>query len=730
MKSQLAFAVGALTFILFGCTPLKAPNFDASVGGMGGTTEGGTGGENRDGSIEASALCNDGETQLCSCGPAVGGQRTCKDGSWSVCKISCGATGSVGLCGLGERECDEGDGKGTWGECSIKAAPKDSCTGKDDDCDGKTDGDCECRINSERLCEEGGKLFGPCGAGKEICISPGKWGDCSIKPAGNDTCEEGNDNNCNGKKNENCPCIEGKTRPCSDGGLFGTCAAGIQTCKNGVFGSCSITPAAKDTCISGNDDTCNNVKNESCTCVAASQQSCSKSGARGTCATGMQTCNTNGTWGACSIAAAAKDQCVLGNDDTCDGTANGGCGCIVGDTRLCSLGGFKGTCAAGTQKCVSPGSWEAGCSIAPAAMDKCDVTGNDDTCNGTPNEGCFDPEKQTFTDPVCIYRPNHLDQHQCGPAGAPVNMSVALRTDGFCGSQYNQDGIFNVGQTRLDDAAWNQSASGTSVMVTNVGRVYLPGGQAGYDAATNGKVAISFWTSVFTNTSQNSSTYHIDNIHEYLVAQKQIPYTLVVYLADDLNGVDRIKSLKEKVLPALKATFPKISDDPAYRVIAGQSSAGGNAFDTMWMGSDIVSKGIGGSPALVCFTCMGGQGLCPPSEPACSALNDTYSREIAFCPARKVRWTGTVGGCDIYGSLAERVAAGCTPLSGAGEVDASQCKATYITANTAVANAFKAKGVPYQLFIIDKGAHAPATWGGIALAYQIRWVFKDIMCAM
>jgi len=264
----------------------------------------------------------------------------------------------------------------------------------------------------------------------------------------------------------------------------------------------------------------------------------------------------------------------------------------------------------------------------------------------------------------------------------------------------------------------------------NVGRVYLPGGQTAYDAAVSGKVALTFWTSLFADAGQNAGTFHIENIHEYLVAQGQIPYTIAVFLNDDLSPIERIKKLKATTLPALKAAFSKISDDPAYRMIAGQSTAGANSFDTVWMGTDIVSKGIGGSPSLVCFGCHGGLGNCPSVDPNCTPKNDAYSTEIAFCPARKIRWSATVGTCDIFGTLADRLAAGCGGDSGAGGVDASTCKATWLTANRDVANAMKTKGMPYQLFVVSQGGHTPSTWGGIALAYQLRWVFKDTTFAM
>lgn len=722
-------SVFALGVALLACTALKAPSVDAGTEPDGRAEE-----EPRvpldasnapeDGLAEdAPSACANGTTKLCACGDAVGGERLCIDSTWGPCQISCGALGAQGVCADGKQVCD--DETGTWGLCSVGGSDKDLCTGLDDDCDGTTDQGCECRIGDSRTCAEG-NLFGPCAAGMQSCEAPGRWGACSIPALTADTCEPGNDANCNGSKNENCPCVNGTTRACSDGGLFGRCAAGTQTCQDGKYGACSISPLNKDSCLPNNDDTCNGSKNEGCSCVSGASRSCAQAGARGTCATGTQTCSMAGTWGACSIAPATKDGCALGNDDTCDGVANGGCICIVGDKRPCSTGGYKGTCAGGEQKCVAPGAWETSCSIMPKAEDSCVTPGNDDDCDGVPEEGCF--EKMVFTEPVCIYRPDHPNQHHCGPAGTPLYMSVDLKTSGFCGDQYNQNGIFTIEQARLDETAWSAAATGLKVNapVEGVAWAYLPGGQAGYDAAPSGKVALTIWTSQFANEAQNSSVFHIENIHEYLVAQGQMPYTIAVFMSDDLKADARIAQLRDVILPMLAAKWPKLSQDPNYRAIAGQSTAGGNAFDTVWMGTNLVAKGLGGSPSLVCFTCLGGRGPCADS---CPEKNSSYVSEIAFCPARAMRFSATVGTCDIFASLVDRTMAGCGSSSGPGSVDGSGCGADWLKANENVANAMLDKGVPYQLFKINDGRHVHATWAGWTLPYQLRWLFKDITCA-
>lgn len=303
-----------------------------------------------------------------------------------------------------------------------------------------------------------------------------------------------------------------------------------------------------------------------------------------------------------------------------------------------------------------------------------------------------------------------------------------MKTTGFCGEMYNQDGVFPVGQGRLDANAYNQAIDSNNIInnpVPGVMRAYLPGGQAAYDKLpANEKVAVTIWTSIFSGFQ---GTFKIENIHEYLVAKKEMPYTIAIFMGDDLRAPERIKQLKDQVFPALKAKWSKIADDPNYRSIAGQSTAGANAFDVVWLGTDVVAKGIGGSPSFACFTCLAQGGACATE---CADKNQVYKKEIEFCPARPIRWTGTVGTCDIFGTLAERAAAGCPGANEGGDIDSSGCKATWLTTNKETTAALKAKGMPHQLFIIDKGNHAHTTWGGVALPHQLRWIFKDITCAM
>src|SRR4029079_105494 len=85
------------------------------------------------------------------------------------------------------------------------------------------------------------------------------------------------------------------TRSCAADGKLGSCAAGTETCTNGVWGACSILPAAADTCAANNDDNCNGTKNDGCACINGTSKTC------GMCNDGVQTCTDGKTgYGPCT----------------------------------------------------------------------------------------------------------------------------------------------------------------------------------------------------------------------------------------------------------------------------------------------------------------------------------------------------------------------------------------------------------------------------------------------
>lgn len=127
-----------------------------------------------------------------------------------------------------------------------------------------------------------------CRLGQRKCKSDGTWSACvgAVGPQSTDTCEPGNDANCNGKPNEDCACDDGSERVCGSG--VGSCKQGMQTCKDNAWGQCigEVPPAAVDSCEPGNDANCDGVPNEGCSNALADGDVCTKSAE---CATGQCT---------------------------------------------------------------------------------------------------------------------------------------------------------------------------------------------------------------------------------------------------------------------------------------------------------------------------------------------------------------------------------------------------------------------------------------------------------
>lgn len=104
----------------------------------------------------------------------------------------------------------------------------------------------------------------------------------------------------------------------------------------------------------------------------------------GNCKAGSKVCK-DGVWGSCEGAVAPEeaDSCEKAGDDAnCDGSANGGCDCVNGESRPCGESD-KGQCKMGTQTCTE-GKWPEECdgAIYPD-KEKCDGKNIDEDCDGT-----------------------------------------------------------------------------------------------------------------------------------------------------------------------------------------------------------------------------------------------------------------------------------------------------------------------------------------------------------
>ncbi|HEX2871457.1 MAG TPA: putative metal-binding motif-containing protein [Polyangiaceae bacterium] len=322
-----------------GSTATGGDTNNAGTAGSSGSssTAGGAGG------ADTEAPCEPGATESCYASA---------DGVAYPGKPPAGQT----TCRLGERKCEDDT---TWGVCIGAVAPEaaDTCeAGNDANCNGVPNEGCACADGDKRDC---GSDVGNCKKGSQTCQGM-VWGACTgeVVAAATDTCDADDDANCNGTVNDGCTCVNGTVKPC--GTDTGPCEKGTVTCVNGVYPeTCEggIEPAAADTCEPGNDADCDGTANEGCTCTGTTQYDCGID--TGACSKGKQTCS-GGTLGGCmgGVTPKTSDTCLAAddaNDTNCNGIYRDGCTCVATDpANAC------GDSGCGTQTCNgATGKWNA-----------------------------------------------------------------------------------------------------------------------------------------------------------------------------------------------------------------------------------------------------------------------------------------------------------------------------------------------------------------------------------
>ena len=274
-----------------------------------------------------------------------------------------------------------------------------------------------CKPTETKPCEN---AMGNCVAGVQTCLADGTgWGECSILSEVEDSCDPGDDADCDGIANEGCACTEGDKQGCGPSTPVGICKRGTVTCTDGVWSTeCTgqVLPAERD-CKSDDDNDCdghadNSLDNE-CRCIPETSQQCDLYGKNGIgiCNLGEQTCEyISGTstsdWGEC-IGAVAPETEVCDSDELdedCDGIANEGCSCNDGAKKNC--GTDVGICEFGKVTCIG-GEWSTTCE-GGKTPDKRDCTSSDDN-------DC-DSFADNILDDVC--QCNEGQQRECVVSGA------------------------------------------------------------------------------------------------------------------------------------------------------------------------------------------------------------------------------------------------------------------------------------------------------------------------
>lgn len=192
--------------------------------------------------------------------------------------------------------------------------------------------DLPCGPGATRTCLEGG-LSGPCATGEQLCGPEGTWNACSIPPAEADTCDQGNDANCNGRPNEGCGCLNDASQSCGDTVDVGICHLGTSTCSEGSWGECmDVSYPQERNCASTQDNNCDGVSDELetdyCVCTLTQTRLCGShpEDGVGICHSGLEGCtlgpgNTTSDWsGSCEDSVGPSTEiCSGGEDEDCDG---------------------------------------------------------------------------------------------------------------------------------------------------------------------------------------------------------------------------------------------------------------------------------------------------------------------------------------------------------------------------------------------------------------------------
>ena len=284
------------------------------------------------------------------------------------------------------------DGSG-WNDICVPiltGIPEVCFNGLDDDCDGTVDNGCRCIPGMTLACDTG--LFGICAVGQTTCADDGSdWGPCEIVVGpSSEVCDDGLDNDCDGRVDNGCFCTPGSTTVCVTS-LPGVCSAGTATCSDDgtTYGFCvPDTSASAEVCFDGLDNDCDGVVDNGCTCAPASTRSCD-TGLFGICAVGQTTCEDDGSgWGPCEIIVSPiPEVCGDGLDNDCDSNVDNGCACTPASTTPC-VTGIPGICSDGTATCLDDGTGYGFCipDFAPVA----EVCGDglDNDCDGVVDNGC------------------------------------------------------------------------------------------------------------------------------------------------------------------------------------------------------------------------------------------------------------------------------------------------------------------------------------------------------
>ena len=292
-----------------------------------------------------------------------------------------------GICKAGNMLCGPSN---QWGRCigEVKAK-QETCNGRDDDCDGKTD---ELEDIKNTPCINTLKK-GPCTKGELKCVDGVIRCYELFNQQSKEVCGNGVDDDCDGivdNTNQCEGCEPGFTKPCypPDRGCIkqdsnflcqGRCKAGVQYClANRKWGSCvGIVTPSQEIC-DGRDNDCNGIIDDAIRGLGVSCQT----GRKGICSLGKKDCKEGSL--RCIEDDKPKQEICDGKDNNCDGNIDENLfrSCYTGTRGTLGVG----MCRSGNSQCKQ-GKWQA-CQneIKPDSTDICDS--KDNNCDGKVDENC------------------------------------------------------------------------------------------------------------------------------------------------------------------------------------------------------------------------------------------------------------------------------------------------------------------------------------------------------
>jgi len=399
--------------------------------------------------------------QVEECTPGIASPEVCNgldddcnggvDDGLEIEVVRCG----VGACEVrGQRRC-------MGGEFVVLCEPfepgEETCNGRDDDCDGRTD---EALIGQQVRCG-----IGACSAeGRQVCAE-GQWADdCSPNSPLDEECD-GLDNDCDAVIDEEIAPV-----PTTCG--LGTCAAeGVATCIEGVMlNACAAGPPSDEVC-DGIDNDCDGVIDDQIVAVPT------RCGIGACAADGEQGCFDGEVSDTCQPLSPGVEVCD-GIDNDCDGDTDED---ASGEVTECGIGG----CASiGTLVCVD-GELVNTCRPRRAEAEVCDALDND--CNGEIDDG-LDPQDSTCGVGACTAMgtwtcTDGMPMDTCTPGEPSEDICDALDND--CDGEVDEDdacaSTADAAQLPTDiDAALAGDGGPPPSQQTDVG---TPGAQ---DAAAHG----------------------------------------------------------------------------------------------------------------------------------------------------------------------------------------------------------------------------------------------------